>query len=103
MVSIRAPRLDIALTNPMTSKIYQFLRANEWIAKNYEFLCRNEVVDCDELIEDIVRTKLEIMTKRIKNSNDQILISENVVLEPETSIPEQVRQHQYKPYGTLIQ
>lgn len=26
--------------------LYKLLKANEWIIKNYERLCRNEFIDC---------------------------------------------------------
>jgi len=46
LVSLVSPPLEISLNNPSTEKIYKLLKANEWIATNYEKLCNNEAVDC---------------------------------------------------------
>jgi len=44
---IKAPRFEISLNNRYTSNIYKSLKANEWITRNYDKLCRNELIDCN--------------------------------------------------------
>jgi hypothetical protein len=40
---------NITLENPHTAKVFKLLKANEWIAVNYEKLCNNEAVECSVL------------------------------------------------------
>lgn len=44
---IKAPRFEISMSNRHTANLYKLLKANEWITRNYDKLCRNELIDCN--------------------------------------------------------
>ncbi len=50
LISLIFPSVDISLEDPVTSTVYRLLKANEWIAINYERLCNNEAIECEVTI-----------------------------------------------------
>jgi len=65
LFSIMSPSLEISLNNPQTSNIFKLLKSNEWLARNYDKLCNNEPVECNDIIEEYVKMKLDLLTQKM--------------------------------------
>ena len=84
LISLVSPSFEISLNNPLTSNLYRMMKANEWIARNYENLCNNERVDCNvsinsfyrelttvqAIIEEQVKVKLDLLAQKMMESQD---------------------------------
>lgn len=71
-----SPSLEISLNNPQTSNIFKLLKSNEWLARNYDKLCNNEPVDCNDIIEEYVKMKLDLLTQKMSEIQEDPLEEE---------------------------